>query len=150
MAGGIATNSDGQFIVADDEDKTIEVFDSNGNFLHSFNTCINEASEADTISGLVTDENTNIYVLESATTDLWTIVDVELEVKVFNSAAELLVKFPAESYSRRFARMAVTNNKVLVLRDTMVDEYDHKGAFFRQFDEEIFGYANDITADDDD
>ena len=30
----------------------------------------------------------------------------------------------------------------------MVDEYDHEGAFVRQFDEEITWYAKDITADD--
>ena len=61
----IATNSDGQFIVADDGDKTIKVFDSNGNFLLSFKTRINDVGEGVTISDVATDENNNIYVLES-------------------------------------------------------------------------------------
>ena len=62
---GIATNSDGQFIVGDDRDKVnIKVFDSIGNFLLSFNTRINEIGKRSTIFDLATDEN-NIYVLVS-------------------------------------------------------------------------------------
>ena len=150
---GIATNSDGQFIIADDGDKTIKVFDSNGNFLLSFNTCINDAGEHVTIYDLATDENNNIYVLESPMK--LGAEDSELEVKVFNSTAELLLKFPAGSVGllRHIARMAVTKNKVLVLRNTGntygVDVYDHDGALIRQFDETIITFATDITADDD-
>ena len=148
---GIDTNSDGQFIVADDGDKTIKVFDSDSNFLHSFNTRINDVRELVTISDVATDENNNIYLLESfkeTGAD-----ESELEVKVFKSTAELLLKFPAGSHSGKFARMAVTKNKVLVLRKTgnrcVVDVYKYDGAFVRQFDEEIIGQADDITADDD-
>ena len=148
----IATNSDGQFIVADDRDKTIKVFDSKGNFLRSFNTRINDVGEDVIISAVATDENNSIYVLQSfkkAGAE-----DSELEVKVFNSTAELLLKFPAGSNTWYFsARMAVTKNKVLVLRKTgntsVVDAYDHEGAFVGQFDENIIRRADHITADDD-
>ena len=148
----IATNTDGQFIVADDGDKKIKVFDSNGNFLLSFNTRISDASElVSCIYDLATDENSNIYVLESLKKP--GAEDSELEVKVLNSTAELLVKFPAGSHSWCSARMAVTKNKVLVLRKTGntygVDIYKHDGGFVHQFGEETIEYADDITADDD-
>ena len=146
---GIATNSDGQFIVADNGDKTIKVFDSNGNFLLSFNTHISNAKERVAISDVATDENSNIYVLESPEEPVTK--ESELEVKVFNSTAKLLLKFPAgKGY---LARMAVTKNKVLVLRNTgngyVFDVYEHDGAAVRQFDEKIMRYAADITVDDD-
>ena len=145
-AKGIATNSDGQFIVADNGDKTIKVFDNNGNFLLSFNTRISDVDGA--LDDVATDENNNVYVLERE------VEDFELEVKVFNSTGKLLLKFPAGSHSKYFSRMAVAKNKVLVLRKTgnggdVVDVYDHEGAFVRQLGEEIIGYAGDITADDD-
>ena len=148
----IATNSDGQFIVADDRDKTIKVFDSNGNFLRSFNTRINDVGKDVTISPVATDENNSIYVLQSFKKP--GAEDSEREVKVFNSTAEQLLKFPAGSNTWYFsARMAVTKNKVLVLRKTgntsVVDAYDHEGAFVGQFDENIIRRADHITADDD-
>ena len=146
----IATNSDGQFIVADDGDKTIKVFDSNGNFLLSFNTRINDVGEGVTISDVATDKNSNIYVLELL--EKPGTEDSELEVEVFNNAAELLLKFSA-GRCRHSARMTVTNNKVLVLRlcvyKHVVDMYNHEGAFVRQFDEKIIRFQADITADDD-
>ena len=148
----IATNSDRQFIVADDGDKTIKVFDSNGNFLLSFNTRINDVGERVTILDLATDENNNIYVLELL--EKPGAEDSELEVKVFNNTAELLLQFPTGSHSGYCPRMAVTKNKVLVLRYSgspdyrkVVDVYDHEGAFVRQFDE-LKRHAQDITADD--
>ena len=148
---GIATNTDGQLIVADDGDNKIKVFDSNGNFLLSFNTRINDAGEHVSIKDLATDENSNTYVLESL--EKPGAEDSELEVEVFNSTAELLVKFPAGSHSGYLGRMAVTKNKVLVLRETenrcVVDVYKHDGGFVRQFGEDIIGFADDITADDD-
>ena len=166
---GIATNSDGQFIVADDLDKNIKVFDSNGNFLLSFNTCgIDDAREHITILDLATDENNNIYVLMGSKKT------PELEVKVFKSTDELLLKFPTGSDSEYYiarielllkfpagsddskyyiARMAVTSNKVLVLRNTenrhVIDVYDHDGAFVRQLDEKTIRFATHFTADND-
>ena len=142
----IATNSDGQFIVIDSGDKNIKVFDCNGNFLHSFNTRFNDVRKRVIISDLATDENNNIYVLESL--EKPGAKDFELEVEVFNSTTELLFKFPAGSSRwRSLARLAVTNNKVLVLRDTgnghVADVYEH------HFGEEILMYGDDIAADKD-
>ena len=137
---GIATNSDGQFIVGDDRDKNIKVFESSGNFLLSFNTRINEIGKRATSFDLATDGN-NIYVLVSP--NMHEREESEMEVKIFNSAAELLLKFPAgrlKWYSSR--RMAATKNKVLVLRDTenrpVVDVDDHDRAFVLRFDEYIY------------
>ena len=170
---GIATNSDGQFIVADDIHKNVKVFDSSGNFLLSFNTRINDDRERVTcvMYDLATDKNNNIYVLELLKKP--GAEDLELEVKVFKSTDELLIKFPAGSGSEYYiariellltfpagsdseyyvARMAVTNNKVLVLTNTLnrrvIDVYDHEGAFARQLDEKTIRYATDFTADDD-
>ena len=148
---GIATNSDGQFIVGDDRDKNIKVFESSGNFLLSFNTRINEIGKRATIFDLATDEN-NIYVLVSP--NMHEREESEMEVKIFNSAAELLLKFPAgrQKWSSS-GRLAVTKNKVLVLWDTenrpVVDVYDHDRAFVLRFDEYIYRHVTDITADDD-
>ena len=148
----IATNSGGQFIVRDSGDKNIKVFDCNGNFLQSFNTRFTDVRKRVIISDLATDENNNIYVLESL--EKPGAKDFQLEVKVFNSTTELLFKFPAGSSSwRSLARLAVTNNKVLVLRDTgnghVADVYDHDGMFVLHFGEEILTYGDDITADND-
>ena len=77
-----------------------------------------------------------------------------MEVKVFNSATELLLKFPAgrqKWYSS--GRLAVTKNKMLVLRDIgnspVIDVYDHDGGFVLRFDEKILEDAIDVTADND-
>ena len=149
---GIATNSDGQFIVADAGDKNIKVFDSSGNFLRSFNSFINHANNHVSIQDVATDENSNIYVLV-ANVKQWN-ENTELEVQVFDSTGEVLLRFPAGILNLDLARMAVTNNKVLVLRrDTgdriVVDVYDHGGGFVLRFGEEILTSIVDITAGND-
>ena len=149
---GIATNSDGQFIVADAGDKNIKVFDSSGNFLRSFNSFINHADNHVSIQDVATDENSNIYVLV-ANVKQWN-EKTELEVQVFDSTGEVLLRFPARFLNLDLARMAVTNNKVLVLRrDTgyriVVDVYDHGGGFVVRFGEEILTSTVDIIAGND-
>ena len=51
---GIATNTKGQFLVADDGDKTVKVFDSNGKFDFKFNPQTDDA-------------DTNLYIWDVAT-----------------------------------------------------------------------------------
>ena len=153
LPSSIATNSDGKFFVPNNNcwDKNIKVFDSNGNFLLGFNTCSDDDKARVTVFDVAADENSNIYVLEAF--EKPGTEDSELEVKVFNNAAELLLKFSAGSNGSFKGKMAVTKNKVLVLRKTgnryVVDVYDHNGAFVLHFGEQIIGrYASDITADD--
>ena len=86
--------------------------------------------------------NSNIYVL----------VELELgaepEVYVFSHTADLLHKFPVRR--GRWGRLAVTNNKVLVLTvGETVDVYEHEGRYVRSIGEGILTYALDITASPD-
>ena len=63
-AHGIATNTDGQFIIADVGDKTVKVFSSSGKFLHSFEPQTDDADTKLDILDVATNLNSsNIYVL---------------------------------------------------------------------------------------
>ena len=55
---GIAANADGQFIIADDGDKSLKVFDSSGNFIMSFNP---QTEESDKQLDIATDVNCRTY-----------------------------------------------------------------------------------------
>ena len=137
---GIATNADGQFIIGDDSDKSVKVFDSRGKFLLQFHL---ERKDTETdlhVLDVATDVNSNIYVLVRHRDDR--------EVQVFSHSADLLHKFPVMGEGRRHG-LAVTNNKVLVLTGSTVLVYEHEGRYVRRFGEGILKKACDITASPD-
>ena len=139
---GIATNADGQFIVIDYPDKRVKVFDSSGKFVLQFCPEHNDTKTDFDALDVATDENSNIYVL------VWQWqwrAGAEYEVQVFSPTADLLHKFFVSG--GHWDRLAVTNNKVLVLRNrTVVDMYEHEGTYVCSFGEGMLNDAWDITA----
>ena len=152
---GIATNSSGQFIVADNGgDRNVKVFDGSGKFIKHFRI---PTDDLDTmlryILDVATDMNDNIYVLAN------------LE-KPFCWKAFCLYKFTKTGdmhYKSLLCEgdcygLSVSDSgKVLVLRwqgrkhivGKGVDEYETDGQFVRSFGEGILEHAWDITAAND-
>ena len=146
---GIATNHRGQFLIADDGDKTVKVFDSNGKFDFRFNPQTDDADTELVIWDVATaDEDDKIYLLvelKKPGAEKW-----ENEVQVFNKTADLQHKFPVRSWGRD--RLTVTSGKqrgkILLLRsDDVVHVYEEpSGKFVCSFGREVFKSARDITA----
>ena len=137
---GIATNAAGQFIIAECLDKSVKVFDSSGKFVFQIHLERKDTETDLDVCDVATDVNSNIYVLVE--------LGLETEVQVFSHTADLLHKFPVRRWG--LGRLAVTNNKVLVLTDGTVYVYEHEGRCVRSFGEGILKYADDITAGPDD
>ena len=137
---GIASNADGQFIIADDSDERVKVFDSSGKFVLQFYPERNDTEMVLDVSDVATDvNNSNIYVLVRP----WR-HGAEWEVQVFSHTADLLHKFPVRGGD--WGRLAFTNNKVLVLTDGTVHVYEHEGRYVRSFGEGILKVAYDVIA----
>ena len=132
---GIATNADGQFIIGDDSDKSVKVFDSSGKFVLQFHLERNDTETGLRVFDVATDmNNSNIFVLVGR----W-----RYGYQVFSHTADLLHKFPVRG---DWGRLAVTNNRVLVLTDwTSVRVYEHEGRYVRSFGEGILQDAFDIA-----
>ena len=140
---GIATNADGQFIIADNSGKSVKVFDSSGKFVLQFLPERNHTETGLLVLDVATDmNNRKIFVLVGRYGSGW-------EVEVHSHTADLLHKFPA--MGEDWGRLAVTNNKVLLLaeRTRNVYVYEHEGRYVRSFGEGILKYASDITASPD-
>ena len=144
---GTATNADGQFIIADNSDESVKVFDSSGKFVLQFHPKDNDTETVFGVLDVASDVNSNIYLLVGVGR-----LGAEREVQVFSHTADLLHKFPVRGWG--WDRLAVTNNKVLVLtlvltERTTVHVYEHEGRHVRSFGKEILKYACDITASPD-
>ena len=144
---GITTNHRGQFLTADNGDKTVKVFDSNGKFNFRFNPQTDDAdTELEILDVATAGEHDKIYVLvrlERPGAEKW-----EREVQVFNKT-DLQHKFPVRSGDWR---LTVTSGKqrgkILLLRgDDVVDVYEEpSGEFVCSFGGGVFKNATDITA----
>ena len=139
---GIATNADGQFVIADYV--VVKVFDSSGKFVFQFHPEINDTGTGFRVLGVATDLNSSIYVLvRQGLGDEW-------EVQVFSHTADLLHKFPVRGGGEGGGGLAVTNKKVAVLtKGTDVHLYEHEGRYVHSFEEGILKCAWDITASPD-
>ena len=149
---GIATNSEGQFAIADNEDKTVKVFDSSGKFLVHFNPQTDGADKVLCIHNVATDVNNNIYVLVKLRKA--GVLEHEREVQVFKTAGNVLRKFPVRRGRWNWSGLAVSNDKVLVSGTTdednyLVDVHELDGGYVRSFGEGILFAAHDIAADKD-
>ena len=139
---GIATNSSGQFIVGDEGDNDVKMFDPSGQFIQYLSLPNDDVKTKLYIHHVATDNKDNIYVLgyEQKTGSEGFVV------YEFSNTADLHHKFPV----RRGRRLTVTNSKVLLLsRSSGVDVYDTDGRFVRSFGEEALEYPRDITAAND-
>ncbi|CAH3134293.1 unnamed protein product [Porites lobata] len=146
----IATNHRGQFLIADNGDKTVKVFDTNGKFNFRFNPQTVDADTKLAILDVATaGEDDRIYLLvrlKKPGAKKW---EWEREVQVFNKTGDLQHKFPA----RRWGwddKLTVTSGKkrgqILLLTGGFVDAHEPSGEFVCSFGGGVFKSATDITA----
>ena len=158
-ARGIATNHRGQFLIADNEDKTVKVFDSNGKFDFRFNPQTDDAdTKLDIFDVATAGEDNRIYLLvrlKKPGAEKW-----EKEVQVFNKTtyrpAYLQHKFSVrgEYWGRLTVSSGKQRGKILLLRGNVVDGYavhqvdvhEPSGEFVCSFGGGVFNYTTDITA----
>ena len=145
---GIATNTKGQFLVADDGDKTVKVFDSNGKFDFRFDPQTDDAdTKLDILDVATAGEDDRIYLLvglEKPGAEKW-----EREVQVFNKNADLQHKFPVRSGNwddRLTVSRGKQSGKILLLTRHVVDVHEPSGEFVCSFGKGVFKDARDITA----
>ena len=155
---GIATNHRGQFLIADNGDKTVKVFDSNGKFNFRFNPQTDDADTKLDIWDVATaGEDDKIYLvvrLKKPGAEKW-----ENEVQVFqNKTGDLQHKFPVRRGA--WGRLTVTSGKqrgkILLLTGGGVHVYEEpSGEFVCSFGGSmdttihggrVFKDATDITA----
>lgn len=142
----IATNTLGDFIVADSGDRKIKVFDRRGHFLKSFR-CLSDDVEHETLD-LDTDGADNVYLL---------VVENDMyEVHVFDKHGKWIWNFPLKKTSKGRA-LAVDRGTghVLVLEgeigakcNAVVEVYERSkddGHFVRSFGERYLSDAVDIA-----
>ena len=142
---GITTNIHGQFIIADNGAKTLNVFDSNGHFSHHFNPQTDDADTKLLILDVASDVESYTYILVRLKKP--GAEGYKREVQVYNTA-DLLYKFPV----RRgyWGRLTVSGSKVLVLHEVgVVDVYEQHGKVVSCFGEGEFKRATDIIAAND-
>ena len=151
---GIATNSSGQYIVADN-DVTIKVFDKSGKFVQRFRLPALTDDSGKELSiytwrvRLATDLDYNIYVLvteEGCEDSHW--------IFKFNKTADQYHKFRVRTMGFDFdlCRLSVSDSgKVVLLKGNygekygIVDVYETNGQFVCSFGEQILSFPSDIT-----
>ena len=144
----IATNPEGQFLIADNWDKTVKVFDSNGKFNFRFNPQTDDADTTlDILDVATAGKDDKIYLLvrlKKPGAEEW-----EYEVQVFNKTADLQHKFPVTR--GHWDRLTVSSGKqrgqiLLMAGDEGVHIHEPSGEFVCSFGRGVFKDATDITA----
>ena len=149
----IATNSSGQYIVAD-SDSTIKVYDSSGKFVQCFRLppLIDDSGKELTIKcwsvQLTTDMNDNLYVLVEGISD-----EDQCWIFKFNKTADHHHKFRVRTMGYKFDwyELSVSDSgTVMVLKSNwskthIVDVYETDGQFVCSFGEKILMNPCDIT-----
>ena len=145
---GIATNTKGQFIVADFRDRNAKVFDSSGKFLYGFRPQTDEVNTWLDICDVATDRNDNIYVLvnlKKPGTDPY----ASIMYVCVNTADGLNHKF-AVKRGAWYVSMAVNDNGTLLVLVGLggpVDMYKTDGQFVHRFEKGIWKNASSVTCD---
>ena len=143
------TNTKGQFLVADNGDKTVKVFDSNGKFDFRFNPQTDDTDTKLNILDVATaGEDDKIYLLvglKKPGAEKW-----ENEVQVFNKTADLQHKFPVRrgDWGRLTVSSGKQRGKILLLTGGVI-VYVHEepsGELVCSFGGGVFKYATDINA----
>ena len=147
----IATNSKGQFLIAEDRDKTVKVFDSNGKYDFRFNPQTDDADTKlyiwDVATACEDDEICVLVRLKKPGAEEW-----EKEVQVFNKTAGLQHKFPVRSgyWGRLTVSSGKQRGKILLLTNVdlvdVVYVHEPSGEFVCSFGGGVFKGATDITA----
>ena len=148
----IATNSSGQYIVANNF-STIRVYDSSGKFVQCFSLppLIDDSGEKLSMYSwfrLATDMNDNIYVLVEGISG-----EDQCWIFKFNKTADHHHKFRVRTMDHKFERCELSvsdSGTVMVLRGNwseahIVDVYETDGQFVCSFGEQILTNPCDIT-----
>ena len=149
----IATNSSGQYIVAD-IDLTIKVYDSSGKFVQCFRLppLIDDSGKELSIKGwvvrLTTDMNDNIYVSVEGHSD-----EDPCWIFKFNKTADHHHKFRVGTmgYKRVWCELSVSDSDTVMILENnwgktpIVDVYETDGQFVCSFGEQILMTSGDIT-----
>ena len=147
---GIAINSSGEFIVGDNEDRCVKVFDRNGKFVKHSGLHTDDLNTLSYVKDVATDMNGNIFVLtkleKPESTSSWWIYKLTKTADLHQT-----FRLRGELRDKEYIRLAVRDTrKVVTLRYLRgVEEYDSNGKFVRSFGEEILKYARDITVAND-
>ena len=154
--GGMATNTQGGFIVTDYKDCNVKAFDSTGKFLYSFYPGTNEKAK-DYKGGLIhdvaTDKKDNIYVL--LTLKMPGADEEESFVYLKTSDQFLPLRGGFRSWSFGCSSLAISDNDKVLVRGEMigghyvVDVYEKDGQFVSRFGEGILKGASSIAAAND-
>ena len=144
---GIASNTRGQSLIADNGDKTVKVFDSNGKFDFRFNPQTDDAdTKLDILDVATAGEDDLIYLLVELKKP--GAVKWEDEVQVFNQTGDLQQKFPVRASGNwRLTVSGKQRGKILLLTGNVVDVYQEPGGeLVCSFGGGVFKNARDITA----
>ena len=144
---GIAANSKAQFLIADNEDKTVKVFDRNGQFEFKFSPETDDAdTKLDILDVASADKDDQIFLLvklEKPRTEEWA-----REVQVFNKNGDLQRRLPVRRGD--CDRLAVCSGKQcgknLLLSGDVIDVYELSGEFVRSLGKEVFKDPSDIAS----
>ena len=146
---GIATNTRGQLIVGDNEDRNVKVFDSRGAFVKSFSLSNEPSHMSLDIQNVATDRDNNIYVLIRRKMPRGEAYAVYLS----GESNDLHRTFTLRERFKGWNLAVNDNSKVLVLGrrsgNELVDVYDSDGHFVVSFGEERIKHAEGITAAND-
>lgn len=144
MPQGITSNRQGQFIVGDNKDRSVKVFDRSGKFVKDLRPLPHGEGAELSIRDVATDRRDNIYVLvrlERATGLPW------YAVYVSDTNANLDHKFKLSKGSRGCKMTISGKDKVLVLHSrNCIDMYKTDGQRLRSFGAQILRDALAITA----
>ena len=152
---GIATNTKGQFLIADDGDETVKVFDSNGKFDFRFDPQTDDADTKLYVLDVATaGEDDDIYLLVELKKPGAKIWEVDTEVQFFNKTDDLQYKFPVRSgylVSRLTVSSGKQRGKILLLAGKLclgkvVNVHEPSGELVCSFGERVFKCATDIIA----
>ena len=148
---GIAANSLEHFIIGDEWDRNVKVFDCIGKYQYSLLCTLNDSSDSNailSIGDVATDSNDNVYVL----VELHKSGPACYRVYVFDKQAECRY-FPLRKEAEEVLRLTVNSDSdVLVLADRsrrnikgIVEVYNSDGHFKQCFGEEHLKCAQDIS-----
>ena len=143
---GIATNAYGEFIVGDNEDCNVKVFDSKGKFVKSFSPSTDDTNVNLDIQNVAADRSNNIYVLirrEMPRGEMYAVYTSE-------GSSDLHCKFALRERFKAWNLTINDNNKVLVLGrrsgNEQVEVYQPDGQFVASFGDGRIKHAEGITS----
>ena len=156
----MAMNSKGQFIITEEENGKVKVFDRRGQFMEHFSLPVHNVDQVRLIKlvAVAVDMNDNIYVL----VQLYKPYDSRFEFKVYtrNTTGEVHHKFTLKEYVHNMYDYPVmlvdSKHKVLImgwrfnLSETCVYVYENDGQFVRSFGVGLLSFVSDMALTSDD